>query len=48
MAVQQGAHLLFAMLIRRANIPPPSSGQPGLFSLGGPSAPEGEFRKVGF
>lgn len=33
---------------RRANLPPPLPGQPGPFSLGGPSVLEGVLREAGF
>ena len=37
-----------SIIRRRANLPAPQPGQPGPFSLGGPGALEGEFRKAGF
>ena len=37
-----------SIIRRRANLPPPSPGQPGPFSLGGPGILEDEFRKAGF
>ncbi|HUR27595.1 MAG TPA: class I SAM-dependent methyltransferase [Planctomycetota bacterium] len=37
-----------SIIRRRANLPPPLSGQPGPFSLGGPGVLEGAFQKAGF
>lgn len=37
-----------AIIRRRAQLPPPVSGQPGPFSLGGPGVLEGIFKQAGF
>jgi SAM-dependent methyltransferase len=37
-----------SIIRRRAQLPPPVSGQPGPFSLGGPGTLEGIFRQAGF